>query len=72
MAFAAKRAEQATNPEPILHLRVFPGHLTDTIGGRPDPRSFLGMVSALMADGSLAYYKVFLTPEGRYVADAQE
>jgi hypothetical protein len=72
MAYAAMRAEKATNPGPILNLRAFPGHRTDTIGGRPDPRSFLGMVAVVVSDGSLAQYAIFLTPDGQYVADAEE
>jgi hypothetical protein len=68
MAYAAMRAEKATNSGPILHLRAFPGHRTHTIGGQPDPRSFLGMVAVLVADGSLTYYAVYLDAEGRFVA----
>jgi hypothetical protein len=68
MAYAAIRAEKATNPRPILHLRAFPGHLTDTIGGQPDARAFLGMVDVLVGDGSHAYYMVYLDAEGRFVA----
>jgi hypothetical protein len=68
MAYAAMRAEKATNPGPILHLRAFPGHRTDTIGGQPDARAFLGMVDVLVGDGSHAYYTVYLDAEGRFVA----
>jgi hypothetical protein len=68
IAYAAMRAAKATNPGPILDLRAFPGHLTHTIGGRPDPRSFLGIVAVVVADGSLAYYTVYLNAEGRFVA----
>jgi hypothetical protein len=49
----------------------FPGHRPDKFGGRPDPRWFLGMVVVEPAAGPLAYYAVFHTPEGRYVADAE-
>jgi hypothetical protein len=71
MAYAAMRSDKATNSGPILHIRAFPGHRTNTMGGQPDPRAFLGMVAVVVADGSPAYYAVFLTPEGRYVADAE-
>jgi hypothetical protein len=62
------RVARAAHPGPILHLRAFPGHSTDTIGGQPDRRSFVGIVAAVVADGSLAYYSVYLDAEGRFVA----
>lgn len=70
MAYAAMRAARATNLGPILRLRAYPGHLTDTVGGQPDPRAFLGMVDVLVGDASHAYYKVYLDAEGRFVANS--